>query len=143
MGIKYRKEIIEQDKLRQQQFAIQQASEMLQVKKQEQLQLQKQLHEIHSIEEKRVITMKLDRCESAITKISSRLKNLGVEEKRGRPKKANGERYQEQRKKFTAHLQVDTVDYLHLLKANGAIANISAFIDELIVEHKKRTASDS
>lgn len=140
MGINYRKEIVEQDKLRQQQFAIQQASEMLQLKKQEQLQLQKQLLETNSVEEKRIITMKLDRCESALAKISSRLKNLGVVEKRGRPKKADGERYQEQRKKFTAHLQMDTVDYLHQLKANGAIANISAFIDELVAEHQKKNS---
>lgn len=140
MGINYRKEIVEQDKIRQQQFAIQQASEMLQVKKQEQLQLQKQLHETHSIEEKRILTMKLDRCESAIAKISSRLKNLGVEEKRGRPKKAEGERYQEQRKKFTAHLQMNTVDYLQGLKASGTITNISAFIDELVAEHQKKNS---
>lgn len=136
----YRKEVVEQDKLRQQKFAIQQASDMLQVKKQEQQELQKQLLQTSNIEENRILTLKLDRCESAITKISSRLKNLGIEEKRGRPKKADGERYQEQRKKFTAHLQMDTLDYLQQLKANGAIANISAFVDELVAEHQKKNS---
>jgi len=137
---KYRKEIVEQDKVRQQQFAIQQVSEILQIKKQEQLQLQKLLLETPSIEEKRVITMKLDRCERALAKISSRLKNLGVVEKRGRPKKAEGERYQEQRKKFTAHLQIDKLNYLQELKASGAIPNISAFIDTLVAEHQKKNS---
>lgn len=136
----YRKEVVEQDKLRQQKFAIQQASDMLQVKKQEQQEVQKQLLQTNRIEEQQILTMKLNRCESAIAKISSRLKNLGLEEKRGRPKKADGERYQEQRKKFTAHLQMDTFDYLQQLKTNGAISNISAFIDELVAEHQKKNS---
>lgn len=82
--------------------------------------------------------MKLNRCNSAIAKVSSRLKNLGVEEKRGRPKKADGERYQEQRKKFTAHLQPSTIEYLQQLKANGSINSISEFLDELIESHQKK-----
>lgn len=140
MRRKYRKELVEQDKLRQQQFSIQQAKDLLLIKKQEQRELQKQLLQTNTIEEKRILTMKLDRCNNSIAKISSRLKNLGVEEKRGRPKKADGERYQEQRKKFTAHLQMDIFDYLQQLKSSGAISNISAFIDELVAEHQKKNS---
>lgn len=134
----YRKDIVEQDKQRQQKIAIQQSTELLQAKKQERHQLQQQSLQAVTVEEKRLYSMKLDRCDSAIAKISSRLKNLGVEEKRGRPKKADGERYQEQRKKFTAHLLPETMAYLQQLKASGSIANISAFLEELIAEHRKK-----
>ena len=48
----YRKEVVEQDKQRQQQLAIQQATEMLQVKKQERQQLQLQLQNASTEEEK-------------------------------------------------------------------------------------------
>lgn len=133
-----RKEIIQADKDRQNKIAIQQSLELLQVKKQEQKQLQQQLLHVASKEEEMLYSTKLDRCNSAIDKISSRLKNLGVEEKRGRPKKADGERYQEQRKKFTAHLLPETVDYLQQLKSTSAISNISAFLEELIAEHRKK-----
>lgn len=133
-----RKEIVQADKDRQNKIAIQQSLELLQVKKQERQQLQQQLLHAVTVEEKRLYSVKLDRCNSAITKISSRLKNLGVEEKRGRPKKADGERYQEQRKKFTAHLLPETLAYLQQLKATDSIANISAFLEELIAEHRKK-----
>ena len=136
----YRKEIVEQDKQRQEQLAIQQATEILQVKKQERQQLKLQLQNATTMEEKRLYSVKLDRCNSAIAKISSRLKNLGVEEKRGRPKKATGEHYQEQRKKFTAHLQLHTVEYLQQLKTSGNISNISAFLDDLVSEHEKKNS---
>lgn len=133
-----RKEIVQADKDRKKKIAIQQSLELLQVKKQERQQLQQQLLHAVTVEEKRLYSVKLDRCNSAITKISSRLKNLGVEEKRGRPKKADGERYQEQRKKFTAHLLPETLAYLQQLKATDSIANISAFLEELIAEHRKK-----
>ena len=133
-----RKEIVQADKDRQNKIAIQQSLELLQAKKQERQQLQQQLLHAVTVEEKRLYSVKLDRCNSAITKISSRLKNLGVEEKRGRPKKADGERYQEQRKKFTAHLLPETLAYLQQLKATDSIANISAFLEELIAEHRKK-----
>lgn len=136
----YRKEVLEQDKQRQQQLAIQQATEILQMKKQERQQLQLQLQNAITMEEKRLYSVKLDRCNSAIAKISRRLKNLGVEEKRGRPKKATGEHYQEQRKKFTAHLQLHTVEYLQQLKTSGNISNISAFLDDLVSEHEKKNS---
>ena len=136
----YRKDIVEQDKQRQQKIAIQQSTELLQAKKQERHQLQQQSLQAVTVEEKRLYSMKLDRCNSAITKILSRLKNLGVEEKRGRPKKATGEHYQEQRKKFTAHLQLNTIDYLQQLKTNGKIPNISAFLDELVAAHEKKNS---
>ena len=136
----YRKEIVEHDKQRQHEIAIQQSTELLQMKKRERQQLQQQSLNAVTIEEKKLYSLKLDRCDSAIAKISSRLKNLGVVEKRGRPKKADGERYQEQRKKFTAHLQMDTLEYLKQLKTNGFITNISAFLDELVAEHQKKNS---
>lgn len=48
--------------------------------------------------------------------------------------------YQEQRKKFTAHLQLRTVEYLQQLKTSGNILNISAFLDDLVSEHEKKNS---
>lgn len=58
------------------------------------------------------------------------------EEKRGRPKKGQGQKYQEQRTKFTAWLRPETLEYCRVLKSNHHIANISDFLDTLIEEHR-------
>lgn len=91
-----------------------------------------------SEQKRKVYTFRLERTEQLITKLSSRLKNLGVTEKRGRPKKAVHERYQEQRKKFTAHLKPETWTYMQSLKDAGSISNISAFIDDIVAAHQKK-----
>lgn len=128
----------EQEKQRQR--SILQAQDQLQQKKVENIELSRQLQLAQTEQEKRTYTFRIKRNESISMKILSRLKSLGVQEKRGRPKKAEGEHYQEQRKKFTAHLQPDSVDYLKALKAAGTISNISAFLDELIAEHQKKNS---
>lgn len=64
--------------------------------------------------------------------LMERLKQLGYEDKRGRPKKIATDTYKGQRIKFTAHLLPENMEYLKHLKENGRIDNISAFLDELI-----------
>lgn len=131
-------EFLRSEQEKQRQRTILQVQEQLQQKKEERIKLEHQLLHAETDQEKRTYTVRLERNESICHKISSRLKSLGVPEKRGRPKKAEGEHYQEQRKKFTAHLQPDSVAYLQALKAAGTISNISAFLDELIAEHQKK-----
>lgn len=135
-----RREYLRSEQEKQKKRSILQAQEQLQQKKEERKELENQLHYAESELVKRVYISRLERNQSATVKLLSRLKNLGVVEKRGRPKKAEGERYQEQRKKFTAHLQPETVAYLQQLKADGSISNISAFIDELVAGHQKKNS---
>ncbi|RKQ12139.1 hypothetical protein [Ureibacillus endophyticus] len=123
---------------KQNEMKIVQLTQSLQQKKTEQKQLQEQLTQAQNIQEIQLYTARLQRAERSISSISSRLKNLGVTEKRGRPKKEASERYQDQRKKFTAHLQPETVEYLKTLKADGIISNISAFLDDLVAEYQKK-----
>lgn len=130
-------EFLRSEQEKQRQRTILQVQEQLHQKKNERMELERQLKHAQSEQEKRTFTFRLERNQNTTVKILNRLKSLGVTEKRGRPKKAEGEHYQEQRKKFTAHLQLDTVAYLQALKAAGTIANISAFLDELVVEHQK------
>ena len=118
--------------------SILQVQEQLQQKKEERKALEHQLLHAESDQIKRTYTFRLERNQNAIIKLLSRLKNLGVIEKRGRPKKAEGTHYQEKRKKFTAHLLPQTVEYLQTLKTNGSISNISSFLDELVTEHQKK-----
>lgn len=122
---------------RQRQRTILQVQEQLKQKKKECKELVLSIKLEESEQKKKLYTFRLERTEQLIVKISNRLKNLGITENRGRPKKAVGEHYQEQRKKFTAHLQPETWTYVQSLKASGSISNISAFLDEVIAEHQK------
>ncbi|QSB12305.1 hypothetical protein JTI58_12130 [Lysinibacillus fusiformis] len=75
--------------------------------------------------------------EQQLTAILGRLKNAGYTDKRGRPKKEVTDTYKANRIKFTAHLQKEQMDYVKQLQATGQIANVSAFLDELIAQHQK------
>lgn len=75
--------------------------------------------------------------EQQMTNILGRLKNAGYTDKRGRPKKEVTDTYKANRIKFTAHLQKEQMDYIKQLQATGQIANVSAFLDELIAQHQK------
>ena len=134
------REYLRSEQEKQKQRSISQAQEQLQLKKDERKELERQLLHAESDQEKRTYTFRLEHNHNVTVKILSRLKNLGVQEKRGRPKKAEGEHYQSQRKKFTAHLQPETVAYLQELKTAGSVANISAFLDELVAEHQKKNS---
>lgn len=57
------------------------------------------------------------------------------EEKRGRPKKDQGQRYQEQRVKFTAWLKPENLLYVRELKTTKQIP-ISQFLDTFIEQHR-------
>lgn len=134
------REYLRSEQEKQKQRSISQAQEQLQLKKDERKVLERQLLHAESDQEKRTYTFRLEHNQNVTVKILSRLKNLGVQEKRGRPKKAEGEHYQAQRKKFTAHLQPETVVYLQALKTAGSVANISAFLDELVADHQKKNS---
>ena len=82
----------------------------------------------------------MEHTQRVIIKIQIELQKKGVTEKRDRPRKESSTTYKEQRKKFTAHLQLSTVEYLQQLKNNGSINNISAFLDELVAEHQKKNS---
>ncbi|MCP1143661.1 hypothetical protein [Lysinibacillus endophyticus] len=140
MNLYNSRERIKQDLIKQNELKILQLIQSLQHLKTERKQLLEHLTQAQTIQEKQLYTTRLQRAERSISSISSRLKKLGVEEKRGRPKKAEGERYQEQRKKFTAHLHPETVEYLKTLKVDGYISNISAFLDELVADHQKKNS---
>lgn len=133
-----RREYLRNEQKKQRQRSILQVQEQLQQKKEERKELAQLLLHAESDHEKRTFKFRLERNKNVTEKTLSRLKNLGVTEKRGRPKKTTEERYQAKRKKFTAHLQPETVVYLQSLKANGSIPNISAFLDELVTEHQKK-----
>lgn len=135
-----RREYLRIEQVKQKERSILQTQEQLQQKKDERLEIEHQLLHAQSDQDKRTYTFRLEHNQNATVKILSRLKSLGVTEKRGRPKKAEGEHYQEQRKKFTAHLHPQTVEYLHTLKTDGSISNISAFLDELVAEHQKKNS---
>ncbi|MEK4712064.1 hypothetical protein [Sporosarcina sp. FSL K6-5500] len=79
--------------------------------------------------------------EQQITTILGRLKNAGYTDKRGRPKKEVADTYKANRVKFTAHLQKEQMDYVQQLKKEGTIPNISAFLDELIEQHRQQQDS--
>ncbi|KAB7666036.1 hypothetical protein [Bacillus sp. B1-b2] len=70
--------------------------------------------------------------------LKERLKQLGYEDKRGRPKKIEADTYKGQRIKFTAHLLPKNMEYLKQLKESKKIDNISAFLDELIQSNRKK-----
>lgn len=70
--------------------------------------------------------------------IKDKLTSFGVLEKRGRPKKADEEKYLNKHSKFTAMLKPENLDYLKALKNNGTIDNISSFLDKLIEEYISR-----
>ncbi len=63
---------------------------------------------------------------------------LGKRAERGRPKKALGQKYQENRVKFTAWLLPENLSYAKGLKDCKEIANVSGFLDALIEEHRNR-----
>lgn len=134
------REYLRSEQEKQKMRSILQAQEQLQQKKEDRKELEYQLLHAKSDQEKRTYTFRLERNQNATIKLLSRLKNLGVIEKRGRPKKAEGTHYQEKRKKFTAHLLPQTVEYLQTLKNNGSISNISAFLDDLVTEHQKKNS---
>lgn len=138
MNLYSSRERIKLDLEKQNELKIVRLTQSLQQRKTEQKELLGQLTQAQTLQEKQLYTARLQRAERSISSISSRLKNLGVIEKRGRPKKAEGTHYQEKRKKFTAHLLPQTVEYLQTLKNNGSISNISAFLDELVTEHQKK-----
>jgi hypothetical protein len=79
-------------------------------------------------------------CSRELTSLfSEKLARLGKRvEKRGRPKKALGQKYQENRVKFTAWLLPENVSYVKGLKDYKEIANVSGFLDTLIEEHRNR-----
>lgn len=72
-----------------------------------------------------------------MTTILGRLKIAGYVDKRGRPKKEVSDTYKANRVKFTAHLRKEQMEYAKQLQADGQIANVSAFLDDLIAQHKK------
>lgn len=57
-------------------------------------------------------------------------------EGRGRPQKAQGQGYQEQRIKFTAWLAPENMFYLRELKSSKKISNISGFLDTLVASYR-------
>ena len=67
-----------------------------------------------------------------------KLARLKRAKKRGRPKKAPGQGYQENRVKFTAWLLPENFSYVKELKDRKEIANVSGFLDALIEEHRNR-----
>lgn len=71
-------------------------------------------------------------------KLMGRLKQLGHEDKRGRPKKVTAETYKGQRIKFTAHLLPENMEYLKQLKGSNKVDNISSYLDELIQMDRER-----
>lgn len=121
-------------------LAIQHLQQNLMNKKQELLEHQQALVNASTEAEQKTFQFRIDHTQRVILKIQSELHKKGIVEKRGRPKKAAGTTYKEQRKKFTAHLQLTTIDYLQHLKANGHITNISAFLDELVATHEKKNS---
>lgn len=76
-------------------------------------------------------------------KLKSNLSNLGYAEKRGRPRKAESEKYSSNRSKFTAMLLTENLDYLKKLKKTKKIKNISAFLDELIDNYRGWNSSSN
>lgn len=132
----YRKEKME----KHQQHAIQHLQQNLANKKQELHGYKRSLANAATETEKKSFQFRIEHTQRVIIKIQNELQKKGVTEKRGRPKKEEGTTYKEQRKKFTAHLQLTTIDYLQQLKANCTISNISAFLDELVTEHEKKNS---
>lgn len=125
---------------KQQQQVIKHLQQNLITKKQELLDYKHALANAQTEAEQKTFQFRMDYTQRVILKIQQELQKKGVTEKRGRPKKEAGTTYKAQRKKFTAHLQLATIDYLQLLKANGTISNVSAFLDELVAAHKKRNS---
>src|SRR4051812_43527144 len=111
----YRKEQME----KHQQQVIQHLQQNLANKKQELHDYQKSLDRAETEAEQKTFQFRIEHTQRVIIKIQNELQKKGVTEKRGRPKKETGTTYKEQRKKFTAHLQLTTIDYLQQLKANG------------------------
>jgi len=130
----YRKEKMEMHQLQ----AIQHLQQNLANKKKELLDYKQSLANAKTENEQKTFQFRIEHTQRVIIKIQIELEKKGVTEKRGRPKKEEGTTYKEQRKKFTAHLQLFTIEYLQQLKANGTISNISAFLDELVAEHEKK-----
>lgn len=110
------------------------------LKKQELKMYKLELEKNTSTEQANILLARIARAESAIAKLKNQLKIRGFTEKRGRPKKEVGSTYKEQRKKFTAHLQLDTYEYLQQLKKQRTINNISAFLDELVTNYQKKNS---
>ena len=69
-------------------------------------------------------------------RLRSDLSELGYKDGRGRPKKADSEKYFSSRNKFTAMLLSENLNYLKKLKESKKIKNISAFLDELIENYR-------
>ena len=69
-------------------------------------------------------------------RLRSDLSKLGYKDGRGRPKKADSEKYSSSRNKFTAMLLSENLNYLKELKEAKKIKNISAFLDELIENYR-------
>lgn len=69
-------------------------------------------------------------------RLRSDLSELGYKDGRGRPKKADSEKYSSCRNKFTAMLLSENLNYLKELKEAKKIKNISAFLDELIENYR-------
>lgn len=67
--------------------------------------------------------------------IRANLAKLGHVERRGRPRKQEFEKYDYTRKKFTAMLMKNNLEYLKYLKDNHKIDNISDFLDTLIHDY--------
>lgn len=123
-----------------QQLAIQHMQQSLADKKQELQGYKLAFTNAETEQEQKTLQFRMEHTQRIIIKIQNELQKKGVVEKRGRPKKESGTTYKEQRKKFTAHLQLATVEYLQQLKNNGSINNISAFLDELVAEHQKKNS---
>lgn len=123
-----------------QQLAIQHMQQRLADKKRQMQNYKREFATADTEQKQKTLQFRIDHTQRVIIKIQNELQKKGVVEKRGRPKKESGTTYKEQRKKFTAHLQLSTVEYLQQLKGNGSISNISAFLDELVAEHQKKNS---
>lgn len=117
---------------------IQQQLQSLQDVKQNQRDFEQQLAATDNPNRQKLLESKIRFQQQMAEKIVGRLKNAGYVEKRGRPKKEVADTYKANRVKFTAHLQTEQMDYVKHLQATGQIANVSAFLDELIAQHQKK-----
>ena len=119
-----------------QQLAIQHMKQNLDDKKQELQTYKRAFAKADTEQEQKTLQFRMEHTQRVIIKIQNELQKKGVVEKEV-DQKESGTTYKEQRKKFTAHLQLSTLEYLQQLKTNGSISNISAFLDELVAEHQK------
>tara|TARA_Y100000588_G_C14247590_1_gene922084 strand:+ start:2373 stop:2801 length:429 start_codon:yes stop_codon:yes gene_type:complete len=97
----------------------------------------------HSLDEKQRLDQALNSQYQRKDKILAKLSNLGYQDKRGRPKKIDNEKYEHSRSKFTAMLNTQNLEYLKSLKSNNQIENISALLDELIEDYKSNNLYSS